>query len=246
LFSLEGKKAVITGATGGIGQAIAKTFHQAGATIVISGTRESALNELAQELGNERVHSLTCNLSDAEQVESLIDKSEELLGDIDILVCNAGITKDNLAIRMKNEDFESVIKINLTSSFILNRAALKRMMKKKWGRIINISSVVAVAGNPGQSNYVASKAGLIGMSKSLALEVASRNVTINTIAPGFIETPMTDVLKDEQKDKLKTTIPMGYFGKPEDIAYSALFLAAEEARYITGQTLHVNGGMIMI
>lgn len=245
MFSLAGKTALVTGATGGIGGAIARALHAQGATVAISGTRQDALDALAAEL-KERVITVTCNLSDTESVEGLIDTAEEKLGGIDILVCNAGVTRDNLSLRMKKEDFEGVLDINLVSTFLLNKAAIKKMLRKKWGRIINIASVVAVSGNPGQANYAASKAGMIGMSKSLAAETASRNITINCIAPGFIATKMTDVLPDEQKQKLFAGIPAGAFGKPEDIASAAVFLASEEAAYVTGQTIHVNGGMVMV
>jgi 3-oxoacyl-[acyl-carrier protein] reductase len=245
MFKLDGKNALITGASGGIGRAIAKSLHSQGATIVISGTKQQALENLAAEL-NSRVFIIQCDLSDQLQTESLYDEAEKLAGNIDILVCNAGITKDNLAIRMKNEDFDDVINVNLRSSFILNRAAIKKMMKNKFGRIINITSIVGVMGNPGQANYCASKSGLIGMSKSLAAEVASRGITINCVAPGFIETPMTKDLKPEQKDKLTALIPQGSMGKPEDIAASVAFLASIEAGYITGQTIHINGGMLMV
>lgn len=246
MFDLTGKIALITGASGGIGSAIAKAFCAQGAKVILSGTRESALQELVSELGGNAQY-LTCNLSDKEAVGRLVEDAENLAGGrIDILVCNAGITRDTLALRMKAEDFEEVLDINLTSTFILNRSALKSMMKNKWGRIINISSIVAVTGNPGQANYVASKAGMIGMSKALAAEVASRGITVNCVAPGFIATPMTDVLKDEQKEKLIKSIPAGNLGKPEDIAYSVVFLASAEAGYINGQTLHVNGGMLMV
>jgi 3-oxoacyl-[acyl-carrier protein] reductase len=245
LFDLTGKTAIVTGASGGIGGAIARALHSVGATIVVSGTKEEALSKLANELG-ERVFIKTCNLANSSDIEDLVEYSEKTLGKIDILVCNAGITKDNLAIRMKDEDFDEVINVNLKSSFILNRACIKKMMKAKYGRIINIASIVGVMGNPGQANYCASKAGLIGMSKALASEVAARGVTVNCVAPGFIETAMTDGLKDEHKQKLTALIPNGNMGKPEDVAYSVVFLASEQASYITGQTIHVNGGMLMV
>jgi 3-oxoacyl-[acyl-carrier protein] reductase len=245
MFDLKGKKALITGATGGIGSEIAKTLHKQGAEIVISGTKEDKLTDLMNEIGS-NCHKLVCALDNPVSVESLIENAVNLLGGLDILVCNAGITKDTLAIRMNREDFEKVININLTSTFVLNRNAMKVMMKARWGRIINITSVVGFSGNPGQANYCASKAGMVGMSKALALEVASRGITINNIAPGFISSPMTDVLTDEQKAKILSTIPLGCMGTAKDIASSVAFLATEEAKYITGQTLHVNGGMLMV
>jgi 3-oxoacyl-[acyl-carrier protein] reductase len=246
MFSLQGKTALITGATGGIGASIAKALHGAGATIAISGTRAPILEELKVALGGERVHALLCNLSSPEDVEKLVPEAEAAMGGLDILVNNAGITRDGLAMRMKDEDWQAVLDVNLTSSFRLARAAMRGMMKKRWGRIISITSVVGVTGNPGQANYVASKAGLIGMSKSLAQELAARNVTVNCIAPGFITTPMTDALNDKQKEAILGRIPAGRMGGPEDIAAAAVYLASDEAGYVTGQTLHVNGGMAMI
>ena len=245
MFDLAGKKALITGASGGIGRAIAKQFHAQGAVVAISGTRKEVLQELADELG-ERVHVLPCNLTDREAVGNLITEADEALDGIDILVCNAGVTRDNLALRMKDTDFDDIIEINLRATFILNKAALKKMVRRKWGRIINIASVVAVSGNPGQANYVASKAGMIGMSKSFAAESASRNITVNCIAPGFVATKMTDALTDDQKNHILKTIPRRKLGSPDDIAASAVFLASDEAGYMTGQTLHINGGMLMI
>ncbi|MFT6077220.1 MAG: 3-oxoacyl-[acyl-carrier protein] reductase [Myxococcota bacterium] len=245
MFDLTGKKALITGATGGIGGQIAKSLSAAGATIVISGTREEKLKELSAQISGD-THILPCNLSVVEEVETLFDKAEALVGQIDILVCNAGVTKDGLAIRMKNDDWDQVLNINLKSTFILNRNAIKKMMRRKNGRIINISSIVGVSGNPGQANYVASKAGMIGMSKSFALEIASRGITINCIAPGFIATQMTEVLTDTQKQAILSSIPAGKMGSPEDIASSTVFLASKESGYITGQTLHINGGMLMV
>lgn len=245
MFDLTGKTALVTGATGGIGQSIAKTLHNAGATIILSGTRENVLSELASTF-SERVYTLPCNLADTEQVEGLIEKAESLAGDIDILICNAGITRDNLALRLKEEDWNTVLAINLSSTFTLNKAAFKRMMKRKWGRIINITSIVGYTGNPGQANYAASKAGMVGMSKSLAAEFAPRGVTVNCIAPGFIETDMTAVLPEKQQEHLKQAIPQGKMGQPDDIANCALYLASNEAGYVTGQTIHVNGGMYMI
>jgi 3-oxoacyl-[acyl-carrier protein] reductase len=245
MFDLSGKTALITGASGGIGAAIAKALHAAGATIAISGTRVEKLEELKAQIGA-NVHVLPCNLSNAEDVEKLIPAAEAALGGLDILVNNAGITKDGLAMRMKDEDWQSVIDVNLTSNFRLCRAAMRGMMKKRSGRIINITSIVGVTGNPGQANYVASKAGVIGLTKSLAQELATRGVTVNCIAPGFIATPMTDVLNDTQKTAILTRIPAGRMGGPEDIAAAVLYLASNEAGYVTGQTLHVNGGMAMI
>ena len=245
MFNLTGKTALITGASGGIGAAIAKTLHAAGATIAISGTRQAVLDELKAQIG-ENVHVLPCNLSNGEEVEKLIPAAEAAMGGLDILVNNAGITKDGLAMRMKDEDWQSVIDVNLTSNFRLCRAAMRGMMKKRWGRIINITSIVGVTGNPGQVNYVASKAGIIGMTKSIAQELAARNVTVNCVAPGFIATPMTDVLNDKQKEAILGRIPAGRMGGPNDIAAAVVYLASDEAGYITGQTLHVNGGMAMI
>jgi len=245
MFSLSGKTALITGASGGIGAAIAKALYEAGAKIAISGTRVAALVELKAQIG-EGVHVLPCNLSSAEEVEKLVPAAEAALGGLDILVNNAGITRDGLAMRMKDEDWQAVIDVNLTANFRLSRAAVKLMMKKRWGRIINVTSIVGVTGNPGQANYVASKAGLIGMTKSLAQELASRNVTANCIAPGFIASPMTDVLNDKQKEAILGRIPAGRMGGPADIAAAVVYLASDEAGYVTGQTLHVNGGMAMI
>lgn len=245
MFDLTGKTALVTGATGGIGGAIAKAFHGQGASVVVTGRKEESLKVLVNELGS-RAFPLVADLSDKAQLESLLDKAEELAGSVDILVCNAGITKDNLTLRMKDDEWNDVINTNLTASFTLNKAAFKKMMKKKWGRIINITSVVGVTGNPGQANYAASKAGLIGMSKSVAAECASRGITINCIAPGFIKTAMTDALNEAQQQKITSTIPSGNFGLPEDIAAAAAYLASDEAGYITGQTLHVNGGMLMV
>lgn len=244
MFKLKGKNALVTGATGGIGAAIARSLAKQGAKLVISSTKEERLKELAAEIGDD-CQTLACNLSDLSQVEALFDKAEELLGQIDILVCNAGITKDNLILRMKNEDFDQVLDVNLKSTFILNRDAIKKMMRRKWGRIVNIASVVGVTGNPGQANYVASKAGMIGMSKSMAQEIATRGITINCVAPGFIQSPMTDILNDTQRAAILAKIPAGKMGEASDIANAVAFLASEEASYITGHTLHVNGGMFM-
>ncbi len=244
MFRLTGKTALITGATGGIGAAIAKALAKQGARLVLSSTKEEKLQELVAEIGGDH-KILACNLSDVAAVDALFDKAEELVGQIDILVCNAGITKDNLVLRMKNEDFDHVLDVNLKSTFILNRNAVKKMMRRKYGRIINIASVVGVTGNPGQCNYVASKAGMIGMTKSMAQEVASRGITLNCVAPGFIQSPMTDVLNDQQREAILAKIPAGKMGDAADIAKSVAFLASEDASYITGHTLHVNGGMFM-
>jgi 3-oxoacyl-[acyl-carrier protein] reductase len=246
MFSLTGKTALITGATGGIGASVAKALHGAGAVIAISGTRATVLEELKASLGGERVHVLPCNLSSAEDVEKLVPAAEAAMGGLDILVNNAGITKDGLAMRMKDEDWQAVLDVNLTSAFRLARAAMRGMMKKRWGRIISVTSIVGVTGNPGQANYVASKAAIIGMSKSMAQELAARNVTVNCVAPGFIATPMTDALNDKQKEAILGRIPAGRMGGPDDIAAAVLYLASEEAAYVTGQTLHINGGMAMI
>lgn len=245
MFDLSGKNALVTGATGGLGNAIARKLHAQGATVALSGTRENVLQELADELG-ERAHVLPCNLSDAEAVDALPKQGAEAMGSLDILVANAGITKDQLLMRMKDEDWDQVIRINLESYFRLSRAALRGMMKARWGRIIGITSVVGVTGNPGQTNYCASKAGMIGFSKSLAQEVAARGVTVNCVAPGFIASPMTDVLTDDQKSAILTKIPAGDLGSGDDIAGAVVYLASDEANYMTGQTLHVNGGMAMI
>jgi len=246
MFNLEGKTALVTGATGGIGGAVARALHAQGAAVVLSGTREAVLQDLAGELGG-RAFVAAANLSDAESVDGLVGRAEEAAGaGLDILVANAGITKDGLLIRMKDEDFSDVIKINLESYFRLSRAAMRGMMKRRSGRIIGVTSVVGVTGNPGQTNYAASKAGMIGFSKSLAQEVASRGITVNCIAPGFIASPMTDVLTDQQKEAILGSIPAGRLGTGDEIAAAACFLASDEAAYVTGQTLHVNGGMAMI
>ncbi len=246
MFSLQGKTALVTGASGGIGAAVAKALHAAGATVAISGTRAAVLEELKTELGSERVHVVPCNLSSPEDVEKLVPAAEAAMGGLDILVNNAGITRDGLAMRMKDEDWQAVLDVNLTSSFRLARAAMKLMMKKRWGRIVSVTSIVGVTGNAGQANYVASKAALIGLSKSLAQELATRNVTVNCVAPGFIATPMTDALNDKQKEAILTKIPAGRMGLPADIAAAVLYLASEEAGYVTGHTLHINGGMAMV
>ena len=245
MFDLTGKRALVTGASGGIGRPIAEALHGAGATVVLSGTRKEKLEDVQEALGD-RSHVLTCNLSDSDQVDQLPKKAEELMDGLDILISNAGITRDNLMMRLKDEDWDDLIAVNLTAYFRLSRACLRGMMKRRFGRIIGITSVVGVTGNAGQANYAAAKAGMIGMSKSLAQEVASRGITVNCIAPGFIETPMTDVLPDAQKEALLASIPAGRLGTGADIAASSVFLASEEAGYMTGQTLHVNGGMAML
>ncbi|MEQ7155330.1 3-oxoacyl-[acyl-carrier-protein] reductase [Brevundimonas aurifodinae] len=246
MFDLTGKTALVTGATGGIGGAIARALHAQGATVVLSGTREAVLAEIAGELG-ERAFVAAANLSDAASVDGLVGRAEEVAGaPLDILVANAGITRDGLLLRMKDEDFQSVLTVNLESYFRLSRAALKGMMKRRVGRIIGITSVVGVTGNGGQTNYAASKAGMIGFSKSLAQEVGSRGVTVNCIAPGFIASPMTDVLNEQQREGILRNIPAGRLGEGPEIAAAAVYLASDEAAYVTGQTLHVNGGMAMI
>jgi 3-oxoacyl-[acyl-carrier protein] reductase len=246
MFNLSGKIALVTGATGGIGGAIARSLHAQGATVVLSGTREAVLADLAKELG-ERAFFAAANLSDPESVGGLVARAEEAAdGPLDILVANAGITKDGLLMRMKDEDFQSVIQINLESYFRLTRAAVKGMMKRLSGRIIGVTSVVGVTGNPGQTNYSASKAGMIGFSKSLAQEVGSRGITVNCIAPGFIASPMTDVLNDQQREAILTKIPSGRLGTGDEIAAAAVYLSSDEAAYDTGQTMHVYGGMSMI
>jgi len=246
MFDLSGKTALVTGATGGIGGEIAKALHGAGAHVALSGTREAVLQDLAQQLG-ERTSAVAANLSDAESVDSLIGRAEEAAGaPIDILVANAGITRDGLLMRMKDEDWDAVLKVNLESYFRLSRAAMRGMMKRRWGRIIGITSVVGVMGNPGQANYAASKAGMIGFSKALAQEVATRGITVNCVAPGFIESPMTDALNEQQKAQIMATIPAARLGTGAEVAAACVYLASNEAAYTTGQTLHVNGGMAMI
>jgi len=245
MFDLTGKTALVTGATGGIGAAIANVLHSAGATVAISGTRVPALEELQHRLGG-RAHALACNLSEAAEVEKLVPAAEAAMGSLDILVNNAGITRDGLAVRMKDDDWQQVLDVNLTAAFRLARAAMRPMMKKRWGRIINITSVVAATGNPGQANYVASKAGIIGLTKSLAQELASRNITVNAVAPGFIATAMTDALNEKQKEAILGRVPSGRLGTPEEVAAAVRYLASDEAAYMTGQTLHINGGMAMI
>ncbi|WP_306132343.1 3-oxoacyl-ACP reductase FabG [Roseivivax marinus] len=245
MFDLTGKSALVTGASGGIGGAIASALHEAGATVGLSGTREAPLQELADQLG-ERAHVLPCNLSDAEAVTALPRQAAEAMGSVDILVNNAGITRDNIFMRMSDDEWTQVLEVNLTAAFRLSKGVLRGMMKSRWGRIVNVSSVVGATGNPGQGNYAAAKAGLVGMTKSLAYEVASRNITVNAVAPGFIETAMTEKLNDEQKQQILGQIPSGRMGTPEEIAAAALFLASPGASYVTGTTLHVNGGMAML
>ncbi len=245
MFDLTGKRALVTGATGGIGGAIAAALKAQGATVAISGTREEKLAALAGAMGA-GVHPLACDLSDPAAVDALPKRAAEAMGGLDILVNNAGVTRDNLFMRMSDDEWNQVLAVNLTAAFRLSRAALRGMMKARWGRIVSITSIVGVTGNPGQGNYAASKAGLIGMSKSLAAEVASRGVTVNCVAPGFIETAMTDALSEDQKGKLLGAIPAGRMGTSEEIASAVVYLASDEARYVTGQTLHVNGGMAMI
>ena len=245
MFQLSGRTALITGASGGIGSAIAKNLSQQGAHVILHGTRAGRLEELASEIGT-NVSVVTANLSDREAVGGLVSEAAKATGAIDILVNNAGITRDNLFMRMKDEEWDDVLEVNLTSSMLLCRSAIRSMMKARWGRIISISSIVGVTGNPGQTNYAASKAGMIGFSKSLAAEVASRGITVNVVAPGFIETPMTDELTDEQKQKLLGNVPAGRLGSSQEVAAAVSFLASEEAAYMTGATLHVNGGMAML
>lgn len=245
MFDLTGRNALITGASGGIGAAIASALHAAGAAVALSGTREAPLQELAARLGS-RAHVVTANLGDASAVEALPKQAAEAMGSVDILVNNAGITRDNLFMRMSDEEWAQVLEVNLTSSFRLARGVLRGMMKARWGRIVSITSVVAQTGNPGQGNYAAAKAGLVGMSKSLAYEVASRGITVNCVAPGFIETSMTDALTDDQKARILGQIPAGRMGRPDEIAAAVLYLSSPQAAYVTGATLHVNGGMAMV
>ena len=245
MYDLNDKSALVTGASGGIGSAIARKLHAAGAKVALSGTRQEPLERLAEELG-ERAYILPCNLSDMAAVEVLPKQAIETLGSLDILVNNAGITRDNLFMRMSDEEWQSVIDVNLTATMKLCKGALRGMMKSRWGRIINISSIVGATGNPGQGNYAASKAGMVGMSKSLAYEVASRGITVNVVAPGFIATAMTDKLADDRKEAILAQIPAGRMGAAEDIASAVAFLASNGAGYVTGSTLHVNGGMAMI
>jgi 3-oxoacyl-[acyl-carrier protein] reductase len=245
MFDLSGKCALVTGASGGIGGAIAQALHTQGAKVTLAGTRRAALDTLAGELGD-RVWVETAQLADPAAPDALIKAAEAAMGQVDILVNNAGLTRDGLALRMKDEDWLSVIEVNLTASFRLARAVLRGMMKRRSGRIIGITSVVGVTGNAGQANYAASKAGMIGMSKALALEIASRNVTVNCIAPGFVTTAMTNALTEEQRGKAAAAVPAGRFGTPAEVAAAAVFLASDEAAYITGHTLHVNGGIAMV
>jgi 3-oxoacyl-[acyl-carrier protein] reductase len=244
MFELSGKTALVTGATGGIGGAIARALHRQGATVAVSGTRRELLDGLARELG-ERVHVLPCNLADKDEVEALVPKSEEEMGQLDILVANAGITRDNLFVQLRDQDWDDVVAVNLTATFRLARAAVKGMMRRRFGRVIGISSVVGVAGNAGQGNYAATKAGMIGMIKSIAQEYAKRGVTANCIAPGFIATAMTDKLNEKQREAILTRVPAARLGTGDDVAAAAVYLASNEAAYVTGQTLHVNGGMAM-
>ncbi|WP_336485573.1 3-oxoacyl-[acyl-carrier-protein] reductase [Methylobacterium nigriterrae] len=246
MFDLTGRKALVTGATGGLGGAIARALHARGATVALSGTRQEALDALAQELGGERVHVTPTNLADPAAVEALVPAAEAAMGGLDILVNNAGITRDNLFMRMKDEEWDSVIAVNLTAAFRLSRAAVKGMMRRRHGRIVNIGSVVGSTGNPGQGNYAAAKAGLVGLTKALAAEVASRNITVNCIAPGFIASPMTDELNDKQREGILARVPMGRLGTGAEVAAATLYLASDEAAYVTGHTLHVNGGMAMV
>jgi 3-oxoacyl-[acyl-carrier protein] reductase len=244
MFDLSGRKALVTGATGGIGGAIARALHGQGATVALSGTRRAALDELAGALG-ERVHVIEANLSDKDAVEALVPAAEAAMEGLDILVNNAGVTRDNLFLRMKDEEWETVLAVNLTAAFRLSRAAVKGMMRRRHGRIVNIGSVVGATGNPGQGNYAASKAGLVGMTKALAAEVATRGITVNCVAPGMIASPMTDALNEKQREAILGTIPMGRLGEGAEVAAAVAYLASAEAAYVTGQTIHVNGGMAM-
>ena len=245
MFDLTGKMALVTGASGGLGGAIARALHGQGATLALSGTRRGALEALAGELGS-RAHVLPCDLADAAAVEALVPAAETAMGKLDILVNNAGVTRDNLFMRMKDAEWDTVIAVDLTAAFRLSRACLKGMMRRRFGRIIGIASIVGVTGNPGQGNYAAAKAGMIGMSKALAAEVASRGITVNCVAPGFIASPMTDALNDKQRESILASVPMGRLGAGADIGAAAVYLASDEAAYVTGQTFHVNGGMAMI
>lgn len=245
MFDLTGKTALVTGASGGIGGGVAAALHARGAAVALSGTRREALDELASKLGD-RAHVVPCDLSDAAETDALAGRAEEAMGGLDIVVNNAGLTRDNLALRLKDEDWQIVLDVNLTAAFRISRAAIKGMMRRRWGRIVGITSVVGVTGNPGQANYAASKAGLIGMSKSLAGEVAARGITVNCVAPGFITSAMTDALNDQQREGILARVPAGRLGTADEVASAVVFLASEEAAYVTGQTLHVNGGMAMV
>ena len=245
MFDLTGKTALVTGATGGIGGEIAKALHAQGAVVAISGRNKEKLDALSKELGS-NVHSIVADLLNSDGIAALIKNAEETMGQIDILVNNAGLTRDNLSMRMKDEEWDEVLDVNLTAPFKLARACQRGMMKRRWGRIINISSVVGTTGNPGQANYVASKAGMSGWTKAMGMEIASRGITVNCVAPGFIATAMTDALDDGQKEKINGTIPMGRMGSPEEIASAVAYLASTEAAYVTGATIHVNGGMAMV
>jgi 3-oxoacyl-[acyl-carrier protein] reductase len=245
VFDLTGKTALVTGASGGLGGAIARALYGQGARVTLSGTRREALEALAGELGS-RAHVLPCDLADAAAVEALVPTAEAAMGSLDILVNNAGVTRDNLFMRMKDADWDTVIAVDLTAAFRLSRACLKGMMRRRFGRIIGVTSIVGVTGNPGQGNYAAAKAGMIGMSKALAAEVASRGITANCIAPGFIASPMTDAINDKQREAILASVPMGRLGAGADVGAAAVYLASDEAAYVTGQTLHVNGGMAMI
>ena len=245
MFDLSGKTALVTGATGGLGGAIAKALQVQGATVALSGTRREVLDALAAEIG-QRTHVLPCDLADKNEVEALVPKAEQAMGQLDILVANAGITRDNLFVQLKDEEWDQVIDVNLTATFRLARAAVRGMMRRRFGRVIGITSVVGVTGNPGQGNYAASKAGMIGLVKSVAAEYARRGVTANCVAPGFISTPMTDKLNEKQREAILGRVPAGRLGSSEDVAAAVVFLASNEANYMTGQTLHVNGGMAMI
>ena len=245
MFDLTGKTALVTGASGGLGGAIARALHAQGATVALSGTRRDALETLAGELGS-RVYVTPCDLSDTSAVEALVPAAETAMGSLDILVNNAGVTRDNLFMRMKDAEWDTVLAVNLTAAFRLARASLKGMMRRRSGRIVGITSIVGVTGNPGQGNYAAAKAGMIGMSKALAAEVASRGITVNCVAPGFIASPMTDALNDKQRESILASVPMGKLGAGADIGAAVVYLASAEAAYVTGQTLHINGGMAMI
>jgi 3-oxoacyl-[acyl-carrier protein] reductase len=245
MFDLSGRGALVTGATGGIGGAIARALHAQGASVAISGTKADRLDALAGELGG-RVHALRCDLADRTQVDALLPQAEAALGHVDILVNNAGLTRDNLFMRMKDEEWDDVLAVDLTAAFRLARAAVRGMMRRRFGRIVSITSVVGVTGNPGQGNYAAAKAGMIGMSKALALEVASRGITVNCVAPGFIATPMTDALNEKQREAALSRVPAGRLGTSEEVAAAVVYLASDAAAYTTGQTLHVNGGLAMI